>query len=651
MNRAMPRPAWIALGAIVLLAGVLFVYQLDASGYANTYYSAAALAAAQSWSAFFFGSVDSANFITIDKPPLATMLMGLSVRLFGLSSWSILLPEAILGIASVVVLFDAVRRQFGYVAGLVAALVMTLTPVAVLMFRYNNPDALLTFLLVAAAWALVRALESGRLRWLLLSAAALGLGFNTKYLQADIVVPVFALVYLIAGRPGIKRRFVQLVATAATLAVTSGWWMVIVDAIPATMRPYIGGSTNNSVLDLVLGYDGLGRILGQAFGRAARGAASGIGGIFGDGEAGGLGFGGTPGLLRLFNSEFAGQVSWLIPLAVVALVAGLVLHARASRTDPARAGYILWGGWLVIHAAVFSFASGIIHPYYTVVLAPALGAIIGAGAVDAWRHRGAIAVRATFAAGIVATTLWARTLLAETPTFAPGLGNAALALAVLAALALVAAPVASKLRAVPAVALAAALLAALLGPSSYALASVGRAYAGGVPSAGPAVAAAFGPGGAGFASRDGGFAANGDGVFAPPSGGLSATGPGDGGAGGPVERVDQALIDFLLAHRGNATWIVAANGAQQAGAIELATHEPVLAIGGFSGSDPAPTLDQLKALVAAGKLRYVLVGGAMGEGFGRAADSLTQWITSNGTAVDYGGSGGTLYDLSAAKTS
>ena len=220
-----------------------------------------------------------------------------------------------------------------------------------------------------------------------------------------------------------------------------------------------------------------------------------------------------------------------------------------------------------------------------------------------------------------------------------------------AELALVAAPVASKLRAVPAVALAAALLAALLGPSSYALASVGRAYAGGVPSAGPAVAAAFGPGGAGFASRDGGSAANGDGVFAPPSGGLSATGPGDGGAGGPVERVDQALIDFLLAHRGNATWIVAANGAQQAGAIELATHEPVLAIGGFSGSDPAPTLDQLKALVAAGKLRYVLVGGAMGEGFGRAADSLTQWITSNGTAVDYGGSGGTLYDLSAAKTS
>src|SRR5438445_1430092 len=317
------RPAQLGLAA---LAAVLYIVNLTVSGFANTYYSAAALAASKSWSAWFFGSFDAANFITVDKPPLATMLMGLSVRLFGLSPLSILAPQALAGVATVVVLFQAVRRSFGPVAGVIAAVVMALTPVAVLMFRFNNPDAILTLLLVCAAWAVVRGLEGGRFRWAILTSVLVGLAFLTKYLQAYLVLPAFALVWLVAAHGSLRRRIAGLAIAGMTTLIASGWWVVIVDSIPAALRPYIGGSTNNSALDLLLGYDGLSRIFGFLSGRF--GIAGCGGGVDG---GGGAGFGGTPGLFRLFNSEFVGQISWLIPFAVVALLAGLIIHMRGSR--------------------------------------------------------------------------------------------------------------------------------------------------------------------------------------------------------------------------------------------------------------------------------------------------------------------------------
>jgi 4-amino-4-deoxy-L-arabinose transferase-like glycosyltransferase len=257
---------WVrpSLVGVLVLAAVLYIWNLTVSGYANTYYSAAALAASQSWSAWFFGSFDANNFITVDKPPLGTMLMGLSVRLFGLSSWSVLLPEALAGVATVGVLWVAVKHSFGAAAATIAAVVMALTPAAVLIFRFNNPDALLTLLLVLSAWALLRSLENGSYRWMALAAACVGLGFLTKYLQAYLVLPGYALVFGFSANTTLRRRIVGLGVALVAVLVTSGWWVAIVEMLPVGSKPFIGGSTTGSPLDLIFGYDGLGRIFGAS---------------------------------------------------------------------------------------------------------------------------------------------------------------------------------------------------------------------------------------------------------------------------------------------------------------------------------------------------------------------------------------------------
>ena len=622
---------WVvpAMLGVVGLAAVLYLVNLTVSGYANTYYSAAALAGSQSWSAWFFGSIDSANFITVDKPPLGTMLIGLSVRIFGLSSWSILLPEAIAGIGTVILLMATVRRTFGPAAAVVAGLVSALTPAAVLIFRYNNPDALLTLLLVASAYAFIRSLERGSLRWVATAAILVGLGFLTKYLQAWFVLPAFAIAWVVAAPGTIGRRIVGLAVAFVAVIAASGWWVAVMELIPAANRAYIGGSTNNSVLELLFGYDGLGRIFGQG------------GGGFGGGGGGG-GFSGTPGLLRLFNAQLGGQVGWLLPLALVSIGIGLVARRRFARTDLKRAAYLMWGLWLAAHVIVFSFMSGIIHSYYAVVMAPAIGALVGGGVVELWRFRERVRWGGVvLALAVTGSAILAWRLLERTPTFAPGLGIAIIALSIPVAVLLIS-PARSVGRRPALVAAGLGLALMLAGPVAYAADTIQTAYAGGDPSAGPTATdgsgrAGFGGGGpaAGFPGgtngTDGGFAG---GTFA------GGNGPGDGG------QVDSALIAYLVANRGSATWIVAVNGANEAGSIELASGMPVMAMGGFSGGDPAPTLSQLQAYVASGQLRFVLIGGGRG-GPNSAGSEISSWVTANGTAVESVGNG-TLYDLSGA---
>jgi 4-amino-4-deoxy-L-arabinose transferase-like glycosyltransferase len=643
---------WVrpALAGVLALAAVLYIWNLTVSGYANTYYSAAALSASQSWSAWFFGSFDAANFITVDKPPLSTMVMGLSVRLFGLSSLSILLPEALAGVATVGVLFVAVKRSFGPAAATIAAVVMALTPAAVLIFRFNNPDALLTLLLVASAWALLRSLENGSYRWMAFAASLIGLAFLTKYLQAYLVLPGYALVFGFSANTSLRRRLIGLAVALATVLVTSGWWVAIVQLLPAGSKPFIGGSTTGSPLDLIFGYDGLGRIFG----------ASGPGGA--GGGAGGGGFSGDVGLLRLFNDQMFGQIAWLIPLAIVCLIVGLFRRRWAHRTDRALAGYLLWGSWFVVTAVVFSYMSGIIHSYYAVALAPAIAALVGAGLVDLWGVRlriwlGGIAV------GIVClgSAWFGATLLDRTPGFVPGLGPVAIALAALALLVLVgmSLPALAEMAVVKKIALAAAgvgVFATLLAPAAYAIDTTGIAYGGGDPHPGPGttttLAGAPGggvlPGGSLTGGGPGGSLAGG-----PPTSGQQATGlPGDGGGLGGNSS-DTALLNYLVANRGSATWIVAADSAQEAGSIELATGLPVMAMGGFTGSDPAPTLAQLEGYVASGKLRFVLESGGTGGGLGGGglgsdtSSARDSWVTSTCKLVSYGGSA-TLYDCAGA---
>jgi 4-amino-4-deoxy-L-arabinose transferase-like glycosyltransferase len=644
-------PAWVrpSLLALLTVTGVLYLWGLGASGWANSFYSAAVQAGSSSWKAFFFGSSDAANFITVDKPPASLWVMDLSARVFGVNAWSILVPQALEGVAAVGVLYAAVRRWFSPAAGLLAGAILALTPVSALMFRFNNPDALLVLLLVAAAYAMVRALEGGRTRWLVLAGTLVGFGFLTKMLQAFLVVPAFALVYLLAGPPKLGRRIVQLVAMGVALLASAGWWVAIVELIPASARPYIGGSQDNSVLNLIFGYNGFGRLTGNETGS--------VGG--GGGQAGRWG---PTGWTRLFNSEFGGQISWLLPAALVLLGAGLVMTARAKRTDRTRSALLLWGGWLFVSGAVFSLSQGIIHPYYSVALAPAIGAIIGIGATLLWRHRDRFFARALMAATLVVTACWANVLLQRTPDWNPWLRGLILFTGFTAAAAVLAAP---RLRGWGARAVVAtALVAALAGPTAYSVATAATPHSGAIPSAGPTAAGGFGPGGVGGGGRAGGFGgfgqfprfgANGGGTAGGPPAGAFGGGGGTAGAPGGLGGLlngstpTSELTATLDQDASDYTWVAAAVGANEASGYQLATDDPVMAIGGFNGTDPTPTLAQFQAYVAAGRIHF-FIGGGRGGGFGpgggsSSSSAIASWVESNFRSTTVGGV--TLYDLTS----
>ncbi len=634
--------------ALGLLAAAVYLWDLAISGYANTYYSAAAQAASQSWSAMFFGSIDAGNFITIDKPPIAVWVMGLSVRILGLSPLAVLLPEALAGIAAVLLLHATVRRSFGPVAALVAGVSFVLTPVAALMFRYNNPDAVLTLLLVAAAYGVVRGLEDERFRWPILAGLLVGIAFLTKYLQAYLVLPAFGITYLVAARGDLRRRLAGVVAAGVAVLVASSWWVVIVDLLPAASRPYIGGSSNNTVMDLVLGYDGLGRIFGGS-GPGPGGLPGGLphnpppGGIPGGtpgGQAPGLlpgsfggagaGFGGAAGWLRMFNAQWAGEISWFLPAAAIGLVVGLLARIRAPRTDARRAGFLLWGTWGLTHVLVFSLMTGIAHPYYSVALAPALAALLGGGLVELWRLGSRHAWGGTvLGLVLVVSAGWGWRVLEQTPAFFPGVGVAAVLVAAAAALVLAVAPISGDPRAAQIMrwAVVIGLAAVLVGPGLYTSATATKPLAGGDPASGPATGLDGRAGPAGFA----GF---------------------QGDAGG----TNRALVDYLVAHRGDATWLVAVSSANQAGPLQLASGIPVMAMGGFSGSDPAPTLAQMQADIHEGRLRYVMLGGVGGgpggffggDGVGNVASTRSTWVGSACTPIAIAGVTGSLYDCAGA---
>ncbi|GGK78476.1 glycosyl transferase [Planomonospora parontospora subsp. parontospora] len=610
-----PRWARPGLWAVLALAAFLHTWALGRNGDANDYYAAAILSGTQSWKAFFFGALDAGSFITVDKPPVALWVMGLSARIFGYGTWSMLLPQAVAGVAAVWVVHSAVRRSLAELpghasqaAGLAAALVMTLTPITVAINRDNNPDTILVLLLVLAAWFCLEAVRGGRTRPLVVSAVLIGLAFNTKMLQAYLVVPAFALVYLALAPGTVVRRFGRLLAAGAALAASSGWWMLVVDLWPAGSRPYVGGSTDNSVRDLVIGYNGLGRIFGGS----------------GRGSGGGGGFGGEPGAGRLFNEVLAGQISWLLPFAVLALACGLVLATRRSLTG-ARAALLLWGGWLVVHYAVFSFSSGTFHPYYTTAMAPAVAALTGIGGVLMWQaHRDSPAWAWALPLGVAVTGAWSFTVLRRSPDFVPWLAWAVAGMSAVAALGLVAARLGrrSRLR-IAAVALLVGVIGGLAGPAAYALTPLGAAVNGTNPTAGPA--GGGGPGGLrGFDGMPGGAV----------RGGMRD--------GGPDRFLSAEMIAYLKENRGGATWLVAVGGAQSASSAILSTGLPVIAMGGFTGGDPAMTVDRLRELVASGRLGYVMPGdGRRGPGGGGSSEVST-WVRAECTAVapsEYGGAG------------
>ncbi|MBM9505811.1 ArnT family glycosyltransferase [Actinacidiphila acididurans] len=540
-------PAWARPGLLALLLGtlVLYLWNLSSSGYANSFYSAAVQAGSQSWKAFFFGSSDAANSITVDKPPAALWPMALSVRLFGLGSWQILVPEALMGVAAVGVLYAAVRRRSGPGAGLLAGAVLAVTPVAALMFRFNNPDALLALLMVVAVACVLRALEDGRTRWLVAAGAVFGLAFLVKTLQAWLILPPLAVVYAVCGPTRLRRRLLQLLAAGAAMVLAGGWWVAIVQLWPASSRPYIGGSQDNSFLSLTFGYNGFGRITGNE-----------TGSVGGGGGPGGGGRWGATGIGRLFGTDMGGQIAWLLPAAFVALLAGLWLTRRAARTDLGRAAYLVWGGSLLMTFLTFSFMSGIFHQYYNIALAPYIAALVGMGAADLWRRRGHPAAVVALAATVVGTALLAYDLLDRSPSFHPWLRVAVVAAAVVAAGGLLAtllpglrpsassAPAGRPAARLGVLCAVVGLAAILGGPVGYTLDTVNTGHRGSIVTAGPAVSGGRGgPGGFGgfggggprgaFGGRGGQFpqGAPGGGTGFPgfPGGGTGAAGGGNGG--------------------------------------------------------------------------------------------------------------------------
>src|SRR6266550_295713 len=615
----------LSFTALMAVTFVLYVCGLDRNGWANAYYAAAVQAGTQSWKAFFFGSLDASNFITVDKSPAFLWVMEISARLFGFNQWSVLVPQALEGVATVAIVYIAVRRWFGPAAGIIAGAVVTLTPVAALMFRYNNPDALLVLLLTAAAYATLRAAESGSTRWLVLAAALIGTGFLAKMLQAFVVVPVVVLIYLALGRPRLLQRIKQLVIAGFTLVLASGWWVAVVELWPSADRPYIGGSQNNSLLNLIFGYNGLGRITGNEVGS--------VGGLGAVGSRWGL-----TGWNRLFLNEFGGQISWLIPAAIILMAAGLWTTLRAQRTDLARASYLMWGGYLLVTGAVFSFAQGIIHPYYSIALAPAIGALVGAGSVELWKRRSNLIARLFLASALAATALWAFVLLDRTPDWNPYLKVAILAIGLGAGAMIAAGPLLGRPLAVGVA--AAGLVAAIAGPAAYTLDTVTTAHAGAIPSAGPAVqTASLGPGNApaGLRGAPGGFGAPPNGVGSP---GQARAGAGGGGLLNAT-RPGAQLTSLLEAGAGRYRWVAATIDANSAAGYELATGQPVMAIGGFNGSDPAPTLAQFEAYVSQGQIHYFIAGGMRG-GSGSSSE-IQAWVSQHFTATTVDGV--TVYDL------
>ncbi len=610
-------PAWLRHGGLVAVAtaaAALYTWHLERQGWGNAYYAAAAQSGASSWHALLFGAVDAGGALATDKPPLALWLMSASVRVFGLTGVALALPQVVAAVAATVLLARLVTHCAGRSAGMVAAATFAVTPVVGVLARFDDPDMLLVLLLVTAAYATVRWVQTPAAAWPLLAGAAMGAAFLTKWLAGFLVAPALAaLVAYGAWSLRRERRLRWWLGTAGaatgTAVAVGGWWVVLVALTPAGSRPHLDGSASNSVVDLVLGRNGFARLGAHGPPSPTRSAIS-----------------GTPGLARLVSGPFAVQISWFLPVAALVLLVLLVLLAllrRPGRRGSAGArlglppapdlrvgGYLLWGTWLTVTGLVFSLMNGPMHPYYTVLLAPACAALVGQGVGDlahlAGRGRRPALARALPAAGVVLVAAWHAWLVTRHQVGVTGLAWAVAAAGLGAAVLLAGGSRRRTVTATTAALLAVALLAAPLGAS---LATDQRVVAGADPLAGP------GPSASAW--------------------------------------LEPGLTAFLRRHQGTATWAAAAVDATPAALLQLQTGRPVMALGGFLGSVPAPTQGEFKGWVRAGRVRYLVLTGPYWRRSGAAADALAgsqasaivAWAVAVGQPVSFPGDPTVVLDL------
>ena len=605
VNKELDKRSWFekwTLPVLLALTGALYLFGALHNGMANSYYAAAVQAASQDWTAWLFGSLDVANYVSVDKPPLATMVMGLSTRLFGFSSFSMLLPSVLAGVGSVWLVYGAVKRQFGFTSAVIAGAILMLTPVAALMFGFNNPDAILTLMLTASGYAFLRSLEGKRpLLWLGLAGLFTGLAFNAKMLQGLMVLPAMVVVYLVFAKPPMVTRFLHLMFAGIITTMSTLWWSVLVWLTPAGSRPWVGSTNDNNIWSLIFGYNGFGRLLG------GRGGGGGPGGGH---SPGGTGFGGQTGIFRIFNSNFGPNIAWLLALALAGGGLLLWILRKTPRTNRGRAAVIFWMLWLLIHIVIFSMTSGVIHPYYVVVMAPAVAALVGISLPFLWgahtRRKpyawllpvlvGVTAVTTVIILGYASTMMWLMWIV--------GLLGLAGMIGLLINLY-------TPRRWLQNSAIVAALAACTLAPTVYTLATANVAHTGSIPTAGPSSTAMQ-------------------------------------GSNNETSQADSQLVQYLLRNQNGATWLVAVASANESAAIQLTSGQPVMAVGGFNGSDTPLTLEQFKQLVKDGKVRYYAISsrGRGGGGPGGSNNEIAAWVKQTGTVVNYGGSDVTLYELS-----
>ncbi len=644
VNKELDKRSWFekwTLPVLLVLTGTLYLFGALHNGMANSYYAAAVQAASQDWTAWLFGSLDAANYVSVDKPPLATMVMGLSARIFGFSSFSMLLPSVLAGVGSVWLVYGAVKRQFGFASAVIAGVTLMLTPVAALMFGFNNPDAILTLMLTASGYAFLRSLEGKRpLLWLGLAGLFTGMAFNTKMLQGLMVLPAMVLVYLVFAKPPIVTRFLHVMFAGVITTMSTLWWSVLVWLTPAGSRPWVGSTNDNNIWSLIFGYNGLGRLLGGRGGGGGPGSTPPSGGIGGtttlqtagnttqtatDGAGvmpggmgggpggghgpGGTGFGGQTGIFRIFNNDFGPNIAWLLVLALAGGGLLLWILRKTPRTNRGRAAVIFWMLWLLIHIVIFSMTSGVIHPYYVVVMAPAVAALVGISLPFLW---GAYTRRKPYAwllpvlVGVTAVTTVIILGYAGTMTW---LMWTVVLLGVAGMIGLFVNLYGPRWW-LQNLAIVAALAACTLAPTVYTLATVNVAHTGSIPTAGPSSTAMR-------------------------------------GSNNETSQADSQLVQYLLRHQHGATWLVAVASANESAAIQLTSGQPVMAVGGFNGSDTPLTLEQFKQLVKDGKVNYYAISShGRGGGPGGGNNDITAWVKQTGTVVNYGGSDVTLYKLS-----
>src|SRR6266496_1448289 len=627
---------WPALVSVMLISVFMNFYQLGQNGFANLYYASAIRSMLDNWHNFFFVAFDPGGFVSVDKPPLGFWLQAASAKIFGFTPFSIFLPQALAGVLSVLLLYYLVRRHFGVVAGLLAALALAISPISVLTNRNNTIDSTLVLVMLLGAWAVLRAAESGKLRWLLLCAVFVGLGFNIKMLEAYLVVPAYGLLYLLAAPRRIWVRIAHLAVAALLLLTISLSWAVAVDLTPAASRPYVGSSQDNSEISLALGYNGIQRLLGQfgfrggnsgsTSGNSTRqfppvGTGSGTfnGGNFpqpgaggtgqppqnlGNGGGGGGGSSGmfntgNPGLLRLFNEPLAGQIVWLLPMALLGMLALAWQRRPRFREDRQQQSLILWGTWLLTMAVFFSVAT-FFHQYYLSTFAPAICALFGIGVVVMWQDYRRSGWRGwLLPLALLLTALEQIHIIVSDPFWGMWLIPLIAIPCALAAVILFAARLVPRLR------LNARVLVPVLSIALLALMLTSAVWSA-IP------------------------------VLADETASLPVAGASGQFSGGQGLRstVDSALISYLEAHKGSAKYLVAVASSNEADSIILETNQPVMALGGFSGSDPILTTTQLAALVKSGAVRFFLLNGSGGAGPGGSGQSaLITWITQHSTVV------------------